>query len=106
MAAEFTEYVNKMQEETLSAIKQVQEANLAAFATAREFVASFPTAPFPSQDVPSAKKMIEAGFDFSHRLLDLRKQFALDMTDILVKTQSDAAQTASNAARTATQNIK
>ena len=90
---QFTEYVAKLQEDTLEAVSQVQEANITAFQAAREFMASFPANAFQAQDMPSTKKMIESSFDFSHRLLDLRKQFALEMADIFAKTQSDIAQT-------------
>lgn len=106
MAVEFTDYMNKVQEETLSAIKQVQDSNLAAMTSAREFFAGMPAMPWAPGDFPSTKKMIETSFEFTNRLMELRKQYTLEFAEIWAKAQKDAGQASTQAVRNVAPNIK
>jgi len=106
MTVEFTEYINKVQQETLNTVKQIQESNLAAMASTREFFAAMPPAPWTSQDLPSTKTMIEKSFDFSNRLMELRKQYALEFAEIWAKAQKDVNQATAQAVRNAPPNAK
>ena len=99
MAVEFNEYMTKIQDETLRSVKQVQESNLAAMATTREFFAAMPAMPWMTQDLPATKRMIENSFEFANRMMDLRKQFALQFAEIWAKAQKDASEATAQAVR-------
>jgi hypothetical protein len=103
MATEFAEYVNKIQEETLSAVKQVQDGNLAVLTSAREFIASLPAMPFAAtNEMPQTRELIESSFNFANRLLELRKQYALEVAEIFAKAQREVTQATVRAANKAT----
>ncbi|MGZ3497329.1 MAG: hypothetical protein ACXWNK_16325 [Vulcanimicrobiaceae bacterium] len=104
MAVDFAEYVSKLQEQSLSAVKQAQDVNLAALASWRQQMAAVPGFKQLStpDNVPSAAKAIELGFGFVSRLLDLQKQYMLKAAEIFVAAQKDAAEKTGHAAEPAT----
>ena len=99
MAVEFNEYMNKVQEETLNAAKQVQESNIAAMASFREFFSKMPMMPFAAPDFPEMKTMIENSFDFANRMIDLRKKYTIEFAEIWARAQKDAAQNTAQVVR-------
>lgn len=104
MAVDFTQYVSKLQEQTLNAVKQAQDVNLAALASWRQQMAAFPGFKQTSipDSVPSATKVIELGFGFAGQLLDLQKQYMLKAAEIFAAAQKDVAEKAGQTTETAT----
>jgi hypothetical protein len=98
MSTDFTKYVNKFQADTLEAVKQAQDANLAAFEQARELfsqVAKIDKLPTIA-DLPSPTKFVELSFDYANKFLELRKQYALQVAELFTeatKSVTDAART-------------
>ena len=97
MATDFTQYVSKFQDETLKAVKQAQDANIAAFEQARELFAEVATLDkLPTFDsFPTPTKFVEMSFDYANKMLDLRKEYALQVADFITETAKSAAKAAS-----------
>lgn len=98
MPTDFNEYVNKFQEDTLKIVKQAQDANLAAFEQARELFSEVATLEkLPTiESLPSPTKFVELSFDYANRLLELRKEYALQVADFVTQTTKNFAKTAKN----------
>ena len=101
MSVNVVEYVSKMQQESLAAIKQGQDANIRAFDQFRAFGKEFAEKPgsFPTfENVPSATQFVEMSFAFAAQLLELRKQYTMKMAEMMVETQKQAEATVKQAA--------
>ena len=87
MSTDFNQYVAKFQEETLKAVKQAQDANVAAFEQARElFVEVATLEKLPTlETLPSPTKFVEMSFDYANKMLELRKEYALQVADIFTQ---------------------
>lgn len=98
MPTDFNEYVNRFQEDTLKIVKQAQDANLAAFEQARELFSEVATLEkLPTiESLPSPTKFVELSFDYANRLLELRKEYALQVADFVTQTTKNFAKTAKN----------
>ncbi len=84
MTTDFSEYVNKFQEDTLKAVKQAQDVNVAAMQQAQELfsgVAAFRQMP-SIENFPAPSKFVELTFDFAGKMLELRKQYALEVAQM------------------------
>lgn len=93
MAVNVADYVNKMQQDSLAAIKQGQDASIRAFDQFRAMGKEFADKPgtFPTFDnVPSPTQLVEMSFGFAAQLLELRKQYTLKIAEMLVETQKQA----------------
>lgn len=104
MSINYADYIAKLQEQGLAAIKQAQDASLATFATYRELASQLPTnlqAPTVSE-LASPVKAIELSFDFASKFLELRKQYALNVAEMLVSAQKAAADVTVRATKAAT----
>lgn len=97
MTTDFNEFVNKFQEETLKAVKQAQDANLAAWQQAGEMFAEVATLDkLPSfESVPSPTKFVELSFDYANKFLELRKQYAVRVTEMISEATKAAAKNVS-----------
>jgi len=97
MATDFTQYVSKFQDETLKAVKQAQDANLAAFEQARELFTEVATLDrMPTfESIPSPTKFVEMSFDYANKMLELRKEYALQVAEFVTETAKSAAKAAS-----------
>jgi len=102
MATDFNEYVAKFQEETLKAVKQAQDANIAAFEQARQLFSEVATLEkLPTvESLPSPTKFVELSFDYANKMLELRKEYALQVADFV----TEATKSAANLAKTITKN--
>ncbi len=101
MSTDFTQYVNKFQTETLEAVKQAQDANLAAFGQARELfsqVAKMDKLP-TVQDLPTPTKFVELSFDYANKFLEMRKQYALQIAEMFTEATSNVTNNVTNNAR-------
>jgi hypothetical protein len=87
MSTDFAQFVDKFQTDTLQAVKQAQDVNLAAFEQARELftelskVEKLPTV----QDLPTPTKFVELSFDYAGKFLELRKQYALQVAELFTE---------------------
>jgi hypothetical protein len=74
-----TEYAQTAQEQTLTTIRQTQQAVVEAvrsWASAVEkSVPEIPAAPFAEQ-LPSAQEVVQTSFDFAEQLLKAQREFA------------------------------
>ena len=90
MAVNVVDYFSKLQEESLAAIKQTQDASLSAFGKFRELNKEFAEKPgsVPSfENLPSATQLVELSFGFASQLLEMRKAYTLKIAEMLVETQ-------------------
>ena len=97
MTTDFTTFVSKFQDDTLKAVKQAQDANIAAFEQARELFAEVATLDkLPTfESLPSPTKFVELSFDYANKFLELRKEYALQVADFISETAKNVAKTAS-----------
>lgn len=103
MATDFNQYAAKFQEEMLKAVKQAQDANLAALQQTREMYSEITNInKLPSiESLPTPTKLVELGFDYVGKFLELQKQYALSVAEILTSVQKDATQATVRAAQAA-----
>lgn len=90
-----TEYMNKLQAETIETIKHAQDASLATFASMREFAASAPStfAKVPTiEGVPNPTELVEQGYAFAGQLLELQKSYALKVAELIAGAQKQAVE--------------
>jgi hypothetical protein len=71
MNNDFTKVAEQLQEQTLSAVKQAQDMNMAAFEQTQKFF-----------EAPSPVKFVELSFDYASKFLELRKQYALQVAEM------------------------
>lgn len=93
MAVNVVDYFTKLQEESLAAIKQTQDASLSAFGKFRELNKDFAEKPgsVPSfENLPTPTQLVELSFGFAGQLLEMRKAYALKIAEMLVETQKQA----------------
>lgn len=86
----YTQYLEKVQEDVLEGIKESQDATLKNIASMRELAATYPTT-LPAftklEGYPSATELIEKSFEFTHKLIDLRKDYAIKFAEIVEAAQ-------------------
>lgn len=90
MAVNVAEYMTKLQDESLSALKETQDASLKAIGSFRELakeIAEKPGTVPAFENIPSPTQFVELSFGFAGQLLELRKSFALRFAQMLVETQ-------------------
>ena len=96
MAVNVSEYMSKFQEESLTALKETQDASLKAMSSFRQFGREFSEAPgsVPAfENLPTPTQFVEMSFGFATQVLELRKAFALRVAEMMVEAQK---QTESN----------
>lgn len=98
MATDFNQYVAKFQEETLKAVKQAQDTNVAAFEQARELFTEVATLEqLPTlETLPSPTKFVELSFDYANKMLELRKEYALQVAAIFTQSTKNLAKSVAN----------
>jgi hypothetical protein len=86
------EIVTKSGEQFLSALKQYQQAAVEATETWAKAVSVFPVTELPSipgvPAVPNAKALTTYAFDFTTELLNVQRDFALQLTSALATATS------------------
>ena len=93
MSVNVVEYMTKLQDEGLEAIKQTQEASLAWMNSWREFTKEFSEKPgtMPNfENIPNPTQFVELSFGFANRWLELRKAFTLKVAEMVSETQEQA----------------
>lgn len=94
MSNDFDQFAAKVQEETLKAVKQAQDTNVAVLQRTRELFAD-PSSmnKFPAfESLPAPTKVVELTFDYANKVLELQKNYALRIAEIFTSAQKDAAQ--------------
>ncbi len=86
------EIVTKSGEQFLSALKQYQQAAVEATETWAKAVSVFPVTELPSipgvPAVPNAKALTTYAFDFTTELLNVQRDFALQLSNALATATS------------------
>jgi hypothetical protein len=93
MAVNVIEYFNKVQDESLKALKQGQEASLAALTELRSIGKELTEKPgtLPAlENLPSPTQLVELSFNFASQVLELRKAYTLKIAEMFVETQKQA----------------
>jgi hypothetical protein len=99
MAVNVIEYINKIQEEGLTTLKQTQEASLAAMGDFRKFANELSEKPgtIPTfENLPTPTQLVELSFGFASQLLEIRKNFTLKVAEMVVEAQKQAESTVKN----------
>jgi len=103
----YTQYLEKVQEDVLEGIKENQDATLKSIESFRELAAAYPTTvpAFPKlEGYPSATELIEKSFEFTHKLLDLRKDYAIKFAEIVEAAQKQVLDATVRHPKTSKQN--
>ena len=93
MAETYVDLISKLQQQGLSALKQAQEAHLAALSTARDIATQLATAPIPTPDtIPSISTLTKLNSDFATQLLDQQKAYADRLASFFETTRKDVSE--------------
>lgn len=107
MAVNVQEYVSKFQEESLEAIKQSQETGLKAIRSFGEFTKEWSekSGTVPAfENLPSPTQWVEMSFGFASQLLEIRKNYAMKIAEMIAETQKRTQANVSAATSAATSN--
>lgn len=91
--SEYTEFLNKTQEDILSAVKQAQENNVKAMTQFGDAIADYATkartftAPTA---LPTPAEMISSSFGFAAQLVELQKQYYVRIAETFTNAQKKA----------------
>ncbi|MGB8267083.1 MAG: hypothetical protein WCE44_12200 [Candidatus Velthaea sp.] len=87
----FTETVTKLQDQSLDALKKIQNAQLETLSTIRKFVAELPTPALPtSESFPTIEKIVELNTTFATAVFEQQKAFATQLGNLFGSIQKDA----------------
>jgi hypothetical protein len=75
----YLEVLQKIQNQTLDNIKQMQAVQIATFRTARELIAALPTA----KGMPTLSEVTELSSSFVNKVLDQQKVFVDELADVV-----------------------
>ena len=89
----YNDFISKVQEDVISAVKQVQDASLAGFHTARETTSDYMAGknPFTFEAMPNPTQVIENAFGFTAQILELQKAYALKVAESISKAAKNDA---------------
>lgn len=92
MAVNVTEFITKIQEESLKGLKQAQDQNIKAINDFRAFGKEFgqPGTVPTFENLPTATQLVEMTFGFAAQALELRKAYTLKIAELIVETQKQA----------------
>ncbi|HTX60231.1 MAG TPA: hypothetical protein VMH02_11230 [Verrucomicrobiae bacterium] len=101
MAVNVAEYINKIQEEGLTTLKQTQDASLAAFGEFRKLANTFagekPGTLPTFENIPSPTQLVELSFGFASQLLEIRKGYTLKIAEMIAESTKQAEAAVKNA---------
>ncbi len=96
MTTDFTKFAEQFQEQTLAAVKQAQDLNVAAFEQTQKFFSEVATMDKVSlENVTSPTKFVEMSFDYANKFLELRKGYALQVADMVATAGKNVTDTLS-----------
>jgi hypothetical protein len=96
MAVNVVEFINKIQEEGLSTLKQTQEASLAAMGDFRKLATELSDKPgtIPTfENLPTPTQLVELSFGFASQFLEVRKAYTLKVAELIAEAQKQAEST-------------
>jgi hypothetical protein len=100
MAVNVVDFINKIQEEGLTTLKQTQEASLAAMGNFRklgnEFASDKPGTLPTFENLPTPTQLVELSFGFASQLLEVRKAYTLKVAEMIAEAQKTAETTVKN----------
>ncbi len=99
MAVNVVDFINKIQEEGLSTLKQTQEASLAAMGNLRKFGNELSEKPgtVPTfENMPTPTQLVELSFGFATQILEVRKAYQLKVAESIAEAQKTAETTVNN----------
>ena len=79
--ANYLEILQKIQDQTLDNVKQIEAAQVATLTTVRELIAELPTA----KGVPTFAQITELVTSFATKVLDQQKAFASQVSDVITQ---------------------
>lgn len=81
----YNEIVTKVQDDVITAVKQIQDASLSGFQTIRENAAGYMSgkSPVSIETIPNPAQLIENAFGFTAQILELQKGYALKVAEQL-----------------------
>ncbi len=96
MTTDFVKFAGQFQEQTLAAVKQAQDLNVAAFAQTQKFFSELAsTEKISLETVASPTKFVELSFEYANKFMDLRKQYALQVAEMVETATKNAVKTVS-----------
>ncbi len=108
MAVNVAEYINKIQEEGLTTLKQTQDASLAAMGEFRKFAALSTEKPgaLPTfENIPTPTQLVELSFGFASSFLEIRKAYTLKVAEMIAETTKQAEAAVKSAAQNVQNNV-
>jgi hypothetical protein len=102
------EYLKKLQTESLTTIKQAQEANISALTKLRDFTNEFSEKPgtIPTfENIPTPAQVVELTFGWSNQLLELSKGYTLKVAEMMVDAQKRTEEAVKSATATVTSTV-
>jgi hypothetical protein len=93
MTVNVSEYMNKFQQDGLTAIKETQDASIKAMNSFSELTKEWSAQPgkMPTfENIPTPTQLVELSFGFASQMLEMRKAFTLRIAEMLVETQKTA----------------
>ena len=99
MAVNVVDFINKIQEEGLTTLKQTQEASLAAMGNLRKFGNELSEKPgtVPTfENMPTPTQLVELSFGFAAQFLEVRKAYTLKVAEMIAEAQKTAETTVKN----------
>jgi len=83
MAQTYVDLISKLQEQGISALKQAQQAHLAALSTARDVASDIATAPVPTVDsLPSFSQVADLYGKFATSVIEAQKSYVAQLAEI------------------------
>jgi hypothetical protein len=108
MAVNVVDFINKIQEEGLTTLKQTQEASLAAMGNLRKFGNELSEKPgtIPTfENMPTPTQLVELSFGFASQFLEVRKAYTLKVAEMIAEAQKQAESTVKNTVAQANQSV-
>jgi hypothetical protein len=108
MAVNVVDFINKIQEEGLTTLKQTQEASLAAMGDFRKFATELSDKPgaVPTfENLPTPTQLVELSFGFASQLLEIRKGYTLKVAEMIAEAQKQAETTVKSTVAQANQAV-
>ena len=99
MAVNVVDFINKIQEEGLTTLKQTQEASMAAMGDFKKFATEMSDKPgtIPTfENLPTPTQLVELSFGFAAQFLEVRKAYTLKVAEMIAEAQKTAETTVKN----------
>lgn len=89
MTVDLTATLAKAQEQSLEALKEAQAFSLRSYETALGLLPNDPTFGLAAS-IPTPREAIESSFAFAEKVLEQQKQFALQLTELTMRSAGGA----------------